>query len=63
MKMMIKTERLVVRVEQSTKDETEAIYGRLGLTLAQAVNVFLHQSVEQGGLPFDLKLSKQSESK
>ncbi|MEG1727808.1 MAG: type II toxin-antitoxin system RelB/DinJ family antitoxin [Acidaminococcaceae bacterium] len=60
---MVKTMRLVVRVEPEVKSEAESVYEQLGLTLSQAVNIFLRQSVEQGGLPFELKLNKPVEPK
>ncbi len=42
-----------------TTDEVKArateIYARWGLTLSDAINVFLVKSVEVGGLPFDMR--------
>ena len=42
-----------------TNDETKAraaeVYARWGLSLSDAINVFLVKSIEVGGLPFDMR--------
>lgn len=38
--------------DERTKSEATEIYSRLGMSLSTAINVFLHQSVLQGGMPF-----------
>jgi len=30
-------------------------FERLGITLSDAINLFLHQSLREGGLPFEVK--------
>lgn len=37
--------------ERTKRDATE-VYDRLGMSLSTAINVFLHQSVAVGGMPF-----------
>lgn len=49
--------RLNVRVDPALKSEAEEVYGQLGMTLATAVNVFLRQSVREGGMPFQPSLN------
>jgi len=34
------------------------LYGRLGLTLPEAVNIFFENSLLVGGLPFDVRLPR-----
>jgi DNA-damage-inducible protein J len=53
---MAKTATLSVRVDPKVKSDAETVYSRYGLSLGDAVNVFLHQSLNVGGLPFDLRL-------
>ena len=31
------------------------MYGSLGMTLTEAINIFLHKSILEGGLPFDVR--------
>jgi DNA-damage-inducible protein J len=52
---MPKTASLNVRLDSDIKRSAEAVYSRYGLSLAEAVTVFLHQSCNVGGLPFDLR--------
>jgi DNA-damage-inducible protein J len=40
------------RVNAELKQEAEAVFSAIGLTTAEAIRVFLQQSVNSGGLPF-----------
>jgi DNA-damage-inducible protein J len=46
------------RTDAVTKAQSTAIFQQLGITMSDAINMFLHQSILQGGLPFELKLPK-----
>lgn len=52
---MSKTAAISMRVDPQVKSEAESIFGSLGLSLAEAINVFLHKSIMEGGLPFDVR--------
>jgi DNA-damage-inducible protein J len=52
---MPKTATLSIRVDPKIKSEAETLYSMYGLSLGDAVNVFLHQSLNVGGLPFDMR--------
>ena len=52
---MPKTAAISMRVDPQVKSEAESIFGSLGLSLAEAINVFLHKSIMEGGLPFDVR--------
>lgn len=47
---------LQVRIDSTLKKEAEELYGRLGTSLSEAVRMFLVQSLEVQGLPFELKM-------
>jgi addiction module RelB/DinJ family antitoxin len=53
---MSKTTAIHMRVEPSVKIGAETILGRLGMTTAEAIKVFLNQVILNGGLPFVVKL-------
>jgi DNA-damage-inducible protein J len=53
---MAKTAKLNIRVEPKTKEAAEKLFANFGITISDAVNIFLHQSILAGGIPFDLKL-------
>jgi DNA-damage-inducible protein J len=40
------------RVSPELKEEAEAVFASIGLTTAEAIRLFLQQSVNSGGLPF-----------
>jgi DNA-damage-inducible protein J len=54
---MAKTSVLNIRIDPKIKADVEAIYARYGMSLTEAVNVFLFQSRNVNGLPFDLRPS------
>lgn len=43
------------RTNASTKAAATELYARWGLSLSDAINVFLVKSIEVGGLPFDMR--------
>jgi len=43
------------RANSEIKNRATEIYSRWGLSLSDAINVFLVKSVEVGGLPFDMR--------
>ena len=42
-----------IRIEKKIRDEADALYKSMGLTLSSAINLFLTQSVVQGRLPIN----------
>lgn len=52
---MPKTATINMRVEPSVKSDAESIFSNLGLTLTEAINIFLHKAILEGGLPFDVR--------
>ena len=55
---MPKSASLNIRLNPDVKKNAEAVYSYYGLSLAEAVTVFIHQSCNVGGLPFDLRPSR-----
>jgi len=53
---MAKTANLNIRIDPKTKEEAEKLFSKFGITITDAVNIFLHQSLLSGGLPFSVKL-------
>ena len=53
---MPKTTSIYTRVEPELKEQVEQVLLKLGLPMASAISLFLHQIVIHNGLPFDLKL-------
>jgi DNA-damage-inducible protein J len=40
------------RVSAELKEEAEAVFAAIGLTTAEAIRIFMQQTVNSGGLPF-----------
>ena len=54
--MVAQKTRTNVYLDTNLKSQAKDIYKQYGLTLSDAVNMFLAQSVFNKGLPFDLKI-------
>ena len=46
------------RTDESTKIQSVEIFQQLGITMSDAINMFLRQSILHGGLPFELKVPR-----
>ncbi|MCL2142524.1 MAG: type II toxin-antitoxin system RelB/DinJ family antitoxin [Methanimicrococcus sp.] len=49
---------LNLRIEPEVKKDAEELFGSFGLTVTDAVNVFLRQSLMRGGFPFEIVRNK-----
>ena len=47
-----------MRMNRQKKAELEDLFGQLGMTLPEAINIFFEQSLLVGGLPFDVRLPR-----
>ncbi len=52
-----KTVKIKLRVDPEAKEQAESLYNGLGMSLDEAVNVFLHKSVMEKGIPFEVQQS------
>ena len=57
---MPKSSSIYTRVEPALKEQVEQILSKLGIPMANAINLFLHQIVLQEGIPFDVKIAKRA---
>ena len=47
-----------MRINKQKKENLEELYGNLGMTLPEAVNIFFEKSLMEGGIPFDVKITR-----
>lgn len=47
-----------MRMNKQKKVSLEDLYGSLGMTLAEAVNIFFEKSLMEGGIPFDVRMPR-----
>ena len=52
---MAKTDTLHIRLEPSVKQKAEKTLNDLGLSITDAINVFLNQVILYDGIPFEIK--------
>lgn len=52
---MAKTATINIRIEPEIKADVEKLFSSFGITVSDAVNIFLRKSLMEGGLPFDVK--------
>lgn len=55
---MAKTDTLHIRIEPSIKQKAEETLSDLGLSITEAINVFLNQVILHDGIPFEIKKPK-----
>ena len=49
-----KTDMFRFRINPDVRKRVEAVYEKNGLSLTQAINIFIQQSLNTGGLPFQV---------
>ena len=57
---MKRTSNVFARVEPEVKEQAEKIHSELGIPMSNAVGMFLRQVVLQRGIPFEMKLPKET---
>lgn len=45
-----------IRIDADVKKQATVLFNELGLDMSSAVNLFLHQCILRGGLPFTIEL-------
>lgn len=50
-----------IRIDADVKKEVTALFSSLGLDMSGAVNLFLHQCILRGGLPFAVEIPQYSQ--
>ncbi|WP_455630933.1 type II toxin-antitoxin system RelB/DinJ family antitoxin [Megamonas sp.] len=52
---MAKSATINVRIEPEVKANVEKLFSSFGITVSDAINIFLYKSLMEGGLPFEVK--------
>ena len=47
-----------IRIDRDVKEQANALFAGLGLDMSGAVNLFLHQCVLRGGIPFSIEMPR-----
>ena len=51
-----------IRIDRNIKEQASALFSGLGLDMSGAVNMFLHQCVLRGGIPFSVEMPHYKQS-
>ena len=51
-----------IRIDRDIKEQVGTLFAGLGLDMSSAVNMFLHQCVLRGGIPFSIEMPRYSQS-
>lgn len=52
---MVKSEFLTLQIDSNLKEEAEALFYNLGMTLEEAITLFLKASIQHGSIPFTIE--------
>ncbi len=52
---MNKSATISMRVNPEVKAKAESVFADFGLSLSEAINVFLHKAIMEAGMPFEMK--------
>lgn len=55
---MAKTASINVRIDPEVKKNAELLFSSFGITVTDAINMFLMKSLMEGGLPFEVKQAR-----
>ena len=56
------TTNISIRMDSELKNQADALFGALGMNLSTAFNIFVRQSLREGGIPFEIKLEPNRET-
>ena len=60
--MKMSTVQTQIRIDSNVKKQANDLFSALGLDMSSAVNLFLHQCILRGGLPFSVEMPKYKQS-
>ncbi len=55
---MAKTANINLRIEPEIKAKAELLFSSFGISVTDAINIFLNMSIMEGGFPFEIKQPK-----
>lgn len=48
------TTNISIRMDSELKEQADALFSELGMNLSTAFNIFVRQSLREGGIPFEI---------
>ena len=53
-----RTTNISIRMDSELKAQADALFAELGMNLSTAFNIFVRQSLREGGIPFEISLNQ-----
>ena len=57
------TTNISIRMDADLKAQADALFAELGMNLSTAFNIFVRQSLREGGIPFEVKLEQPNKER
>lgn len=58
---MAKSEIITLPIDSNLKEQAEALFSSLGITLEEAITLFLQVSIQHGGIPFPVDQTRYNQ--
>ena len=55
------TTNISIRMDTDLKAQADALFTELGMNLSTAFNIFVRQSLREGGIPFDISIGRPNQ--
>lgn len=52
------TTNISIRMDSELKTQADKLFNELGMNLTTAFNIFIKQSIREGGIPFDITIKR-----
>lgn len=52
------TTNISIRMDSDLKTQADALFSELGMNLTTAFNIFVRQSIREGGIPFEISINQ-----
>lgn len=52
------TTNISIRMDAELKSQADELFTELGMNISTAFNIFVRQSLREGGIPFDISLNR-----
>ena len=56
--MATNTTNISIRMDTETKAQADVLFAELGMNISTAFNIFVRQSIREGGIPFGISLNQ-----
>ena len=52
------TTNISIRMDSDLKSQADALFSEIGMNLTTAFNIFVRQSIREGGIPFEISINQ-----